>query len=71
MKSCRFSSRRIGAINSSTMAKPDNNAPNTKNGGNWVECHPVVAAPAKSNPTTLCTETTSGAMIAASTPYVA
>ena len=33
--------------------------------------HPTVAAPAKSSPTMLCTDMTSGAMIAASTPYVA
>ena len=68
MKSSRRSSRRSGTTSSNTMAKPDNNAPKTKNGGNSVECHPTVAAPAKSRPTMLCTETTSGAMIAASTP---
>ena len=38
------------------------------NGGNCVECQPTVSPPAKSRPTMLCTEITSGAMIAASTP---
>ncbi len=40
-------------------------APNTKKGGNCVECQPGVSPPAKSSPTTLCTDTTSGAMMAA------
>jgi hypothetical protein len=39
-------------------------APKKKYGENWVECHPGVRPPAKSRPTTLCTEMTIGAMIA-------
>ena len=50
------------------MAKPDSNAPQTKKGGNSVECHPGVAAPAKSSPTMLWIDTTTGAMMAAITP---
>ena len=50
------------------MAKPDNNAPNTKNGGNCVECQPVVAASGEIQSDDAVHDTTSGAMIAASTP---
>ena len=39
-----------------------------KEGRESVECHPVVAAPAKSRPTMLWIDTTTGAMIAAMTP---
>ncbi|MGH6846254.1 MAG: hypothetical protein ACREC0_02105 [Methylocella sp.] len=65
MKLSKLSRRRNGTTSSNTVAKPDSNAPKTKNGGNSVECHPKVAMPAKSNPTMLCTDMTSGAMIAA------
>ncbi len=42
------------------IAKPENIAPATKNGGKIVECQPGVLPVAKSKPTTLWTETTSG-----------
>ena len=67
----RPSSRRSGTSSISTAPKPDSAAPNTKKGGYWVEYQPGMAEAAKSSPTTLCTDTTSGAMIAAITPYTA
>ena len=42
------------------MAKPEKMAPSTKNGAKRVECQPGTSAIAKSNDTTLCTDSTSG-----------
>jgi len=43
-------------------------APSTKKGANKLECHPGTRAIAKSNDTTLCTDSTRGVARAASSP---
>ena len=50
------------------MAKPEKMAPSTKNGANRLECQPGTRAIAKSNDTTLCTESTRGVASAARRP---
>ena len=50
------------------MAKPEKMAPSTKKGANSVECQPGTSAMAKSNDTTLCTDSTSGVASAARRP---
>ncbi len=60
--------RASASISSVTVDRPDHSAPNTKKGGYSVECQPGVAPPAKSSPTTQCTETTRGAISAARRP---
>ena len=44
----------------STIAKPENKAPNTKYGGKIVVCQPGIIEVAKSIDTIECTENTSG-----------
>ena len=53
-------------ISVNTMAKPLKMAPATKYGGNRVECQPGTRPVAKSELTTLCTESTSGVAMPAS-----
>ena len=55
-------------ISTSTIAKPEKIAPSTKNGANRVECQPGTRAIAKSQDTTLWTESTSGVARAAKSP---
>src|SRR5205814_169432 len=69
MIACSRYARRIGIVKRITSAMPEMTAPKKKYGGNWVECQPGVSPPAKSRPTTLCTDTTIGAMIAAMIRY--
>ena len=51
-----------------TIAQPEKMAPATKYGGKIVLCQPAVSATAKSQETTLWTETTSGVQSAAKNP---
>src|SRR6267143_1998932 len=55
----------MGRTSTSTIANPEKIAPSTKNGANSVECHPGTSAIAKSQDTTLWTESTSGVASAA------
>src|SRR5262249_605022 len=50
----------MGNIRMSTMAKPEKMAPSTKKGAKSVEGQPGTRAMAKSNDTTLCTDSTRG-----------
>jgi hypothetical protein len=52
--------RRVGIITVSTIAKPEKMAPATKYGAKIVACQPGTIDIAKSQDTTLCTESTSG-----------
>ena len=52
--------RRTGIIMVSTIAKPEKMAPATKYGAKIVACQPGTIDMAKSQDTTLCTESTSG-----------
>ena len=58
----------MGMSSTSTMAKPEKMAPSTKKGAKSVECQPGTRAMAKSQDTTLCTESTSGVARAANSP---
>jgi hypothetical protein len=58
----------MGRMRMRTMAKPEKMAPSTKKGAKRVECQPGTRAMAKSNDTTLCTESTRGVASAASSP---
>jgi hypothetical protein len=60
---------RMGMRSTRTMAKPEKMAPSTKNGAKRVECQPGISAMAKSQDTTLWTDTTSGVARAAKRPY--
>ena len=52
--------RRTPAASTTTMAKPEYIAPTTKYGGKIVSCQPGIRLAAKSMPTTLWSQTTSG-----------
>ncbi len=52
-----------------TIPMPEKIAPATKYGGKMVACQPGVRAMAKSNDTTLCTDSTSGVANAARNRY--
>jgi hydrogenase maturation factor HypE len=51
---------RAGISSVNTIANPPKIAPATKYGGKMVVCQPGMTDVAKSNDTTLCTESTSG-----------
>ena len=58
---------RVINIKVCTMANPEKIAPATKYGGNIVVCHPGITEVGKSKLTIVCTESTSGVAIPAST----
>ena len=58
----------MGSMRTTTMAKPEKMAPSTKNGAKSVECQPGTSAMAKSQDTTLCTDSTRGVASAANRP---
>src|SRR3954463_4485968 len=69
MMCSRLKSLRAIVISVMTMPKPEKIAPATKYGGKIVVCQPGTCDTAKSNDTTLCTESTSGVAKAARIRY--
>ena len=57
---CNRNILRMMMISVLTIAKPLKMAPSTKYGGKIVACQPGMIETAKSNETTLCTESTRG-----------
>src|SRR5438128_348408 len=69
MMSWSLQRERKGTSKVKTIPKPEKIAPATKYGGKIVVCQPGTCDTAKSNDTTLCTESTSGVARAARIRY--